>query len=156
MLPHPPSFSSYNAPFLLAFVCSFRGGQCSRGTSAPLFHSSNHQSASFRILSLFPMHHIYQGEREGARAGARFLLLRFSIKTPVAIGIKRPIHESALFRSRRYPRFVNGYGPRARWLRAPDRVSRVPEHGGCGDYLPPLLQGGNKCRRRGIIPATNQ
>lgn len=91
-------------------MCSFRGGQCSRGTSAPLFHSSNHQSASFRILSFSPMHHIYQGERERARG---FLLLRFSIKTPVAIGIKRPIHESALFRSRRYTRFVNGYGPRA-------------------------------------------
>ncbi|EGI62491.1 Paired box protein Pax-6 [Acromyrmex echinatior] len=29
----------------------------------------------------------------------------------------------------------------ARWLRALDRISRVPEHGGCGDYLPPLFQG---------------
>lgn len=109
-------------------IAESRDRQYPCGTSAAraraCIHTSAHtllsSTASYRLLSvlspLFPLH-----------------LSSCSHKSsPVAIGIKRPIHESTLFRARLQDLLM------VMGARVPvgSRASR-----GCGDYLPWLFEG---------------
>lgn len=97
-----------------------RHERCARACIHTSAHTLLSSTASYRLLSvlspLFPLH-----------------LSSCSHKSsPVAIGIKRPIHESTLFRARLQDLLM------VMGARVPvgSRASR-----GCGDYLPWLFEG---------------
>lgn len=155
--PPPSSSSSSSTTEAFEHGVRLRGGQCSRGTSAPLFHSLNHQSVPPSPLpsytSLFLCIACVRSVRTYIRTCAHTRaapsvhpLTSVLHKTAgTAIRIKRPIHERERFISftARDLLMVMGVGSRAAVTgrRIGSRACRRGSWRPRGDYLPPFSVG---------------